>query len=79
VGGGVKVSKIVNDPRPLIRVYMPAHPHADKEGMVTMPNVNMLEEMADMMIATRSYEANLQAIRAGKQMLNGAMEIGAAQ
>lgn len=51
---GVKAVKIENDPSPLRKVYDPTHPDADSNGYVTMPNVNVLNEMADMMVATRS-------------------------
>lgn len=73
---GVRVASITEDPRPLVKVYMPGHPHADSKGMVTMPNVDMVEEMADMMTATRSYEANLQVLKAGRAMFDRSLEIG---
>ncbi|MFZ5806692.1 MAG: flagellar basal body rod protein FlgC [Verrucomicrobiota bacterium] len=76
---GVRVSQIAEDAKPLVKVYMPGHPHADAKGMVTMPNVDMVEEMADMMTATRSYEANLQVLRSGKQMFDRSLEIGTAR
>lgn len=75
-GATVRVAKISEDKRPLAKVYNPGHPHADESGMVTMPNVNMVEEMADMMTASRCYEANLQVLKSAKQMLKGAIEIG---
>lgn len=78
-GASVQVAKITEDPRPLVKVYMPGHPHADEKGMVTMPNVNMIEEMSDMMIASRSYDANLQVLKTGRQMFTGALDIGAAK
>lgn len=78
-GASVQVAKITEDPRPLVRIYKPGHPHADKDGMVTMPNVNLIEEMTDMTVASRAYEANLQVIKTGKQMFNQALDIGAAR
>lgn len=73
--GGVRVTKIVDDPRPLQVVHMPGHPQADANGNVTLPNVNVVEEMVDMMTAGRSYEANLQALQAGRQMFTSSMKI----
>ena len=73
---GVKATGIIEDPSPLKKVYDPSSPDADKEGYVTMPNVNILNEMADMIAATRSYEANVSAITAEKSMFSKALEIG---
>lgn len=74
-GKGVRVQKIVEDNRPLSRDYRPGHPNADEQGYVTMPNVNIMEEMVDMMSASRAYEANLAAVRTAKSMANQAIEI----
>lgn len=73
--GGVKVAKIMNDPTPGQKIYMPGHPHADAKGYVTMPNVNVVEEMVDMMTASRSFEADLQVIKSARQMVKGSMDI----
>lgn len=73
---GVKAVKIENDPSPLRKVYDPTHPDADSNGYVTMPNVNVLNEMADMMVATRSYEANVDTFNSLKSMFSKALEIG---
>jgi flagellar basal-body rod protein FlgC len=73
---GVKAAGIIEDPSPLKKVYDPSNPDADAEGYVTMPNVNILNEMADMIAATRSYEANVSAITAEKSMFSKALEIG---
>lgn len=72
---GVSVQAVVEDGRPMNRDYRPGHPDADENGYVTMPNVNTLEEMVDMMSASRSYEANLAAIRTAKSMASQALEI----
>ncbi|MEI8310763.1 MAG: flagellar basal body rod protein FlgC [Verrucomicrobiota bacterium] len=56
--------------------YNPSHPHADKAGMVTMPNVNLAYEMVDLMSASHSYEANLAVIRNARQMASQALSIG---
>lgn len=73
---GVEVSAIVEDQRPLKPVYNPSHPDADANGYVMMPNVDTMEEMIDMMSATRSYEANVTTLNAIKQMAAKALEIG---
>lgn len=71
------VSGIVEDDRPGVMVHDPAHPDADPDtGMVEMPNVSVLEEMVDLMSATRSYEANVTAVSATKAMALKALEIG---
>ncbi|MBI5136135.1 MAG: flagellar basal body rod protein FlgC [Nitrospirae bacterium] len=64
------------DPRPFRNVYQPGHPDADAGGYVQMPNVNVMEEMANMISATRSYEANAKVVDATKQMTKQAMQIG---
>jgi flagellar basal-body rod protein FlgC len=73
---GVEVSKVVDDPRPFDRRYEPAHPDADKEGYVSYPNVNVMEEMANLVEAARSYEANIAAIGIVKTMINRTLDLG---
>lgn len=68
-GNGVSVAEIRQDERPPRLVYDPAHPDADSEGYVAMPNINVVQEMADMIAATRAYEANVTAFNATKSML----------
>lgn len=75
IGSGVKVAGIVADEKPFRMVYDPAHPDADNKGYVAMPNVNVVEEMVDMITATRAYEANATAFNATKQMLTKALEL----
>ena len=72
----VRVAGIINDPGPPVLKYDPQHPDADKNGYVAMPNVNLLEEMVNMISATRSYEANVAAVNATKKMALKALEIG---
>ena len=78
VHGGVQVAGIVLDSRPFKRVYQPGHPDADAQGYVSMPNIDTVTEMVDMMGATRAYEANVAAVGAVKGMAMKAMEIGRA-
>ncbi len=73
---GVKVTKIVEDKSPPRKVYNPSHPDAGEDGYVDMPNINVLEEMVDMMSATRSYQANITVIKSAKRMALKALEIG---
>ena len=72
---GVELRKIVADERPPKIIYRPGHPEADENGYVTIPNVNPIEEMVDMMSASRSYEANLAAVRMSKNMASQALDI----
>ncbi|MBU3111778.1 flagellar basal body rod protein FlgC [Clostridium lacusfryxellense] len=73
---GVKSVGVVNDESPLRRVYDPSHADADADGYVMMPNVNIMNEMADMIASTRAYEANVNSINAQKSMFSKALEIG---
>ncbi|MBP7462313.1 MAG: flagellar basal body rod protein FlgC [Candidatus Delongbacteria bacterium] len=73
---GVEIDEVVNDEKtPFRTVYDPSHPDADQNGYVEMPNVNIINEMVDMMTATRAYEANATAMNAAKQMALKALEI----
>lgn len=73
---GVEVSDVVDDPRPFDRRYEPGHPDADKDGYVSYPNVNSMEEMANLIEAARSYEANIAAIGIVKTMINRTLDLG---
>jgi flagellar basal-body rod protein FlgC len=73
---GVKVEEIIESTKDFEKVHDPGHPDADKEGYVRYPNVNLMEEMTDMIAATRAYEANINAINTTKQMFLKALEIG---
>ena len=73
---GVQVTEIRDDYRPPILKFDPGHPDADENGYIALPNINVLEEMVNMISATRSYEANVTAIKATKDMASDAMDIG---
>ncbi len=73
---GVEVTRILEDQDPPRKVYNPSHPDAGEDGYVQMPNINVIEEMVDMMSATRSYEANVTAVQSAKRMALKALEIG---
>lgn len=72
----VEVAEIRTNPAPPKMVHDPSHPDADPQGFVAMPNMNLMEEMVDLMTATRSYEANVTAIQSAKRMALKALEIG---
>lgn len=72
----VQVSRVVEDPRPFPEIYQPGHPDADERGYVQLPNVNILEEMVNLMAASRAYEANITILNTTKAMALRALEIG---
>jgi len=72
---GVEVTQVAIDRSDPIKRYEPGHPHADKDGYVLYPNINAMQEMVNVMSATRSYEANLQVVNAAKEMANKTLEI----
>jgi flagellar basal-body rod protein FlgC len=73
--GGVQVAGVVNDPSPDRRVYEPGHPDADKQGFVTLPNVDSVTEMVDLITASRGYEADVQAMNTSKSMFSKALDV----
>ena len=75
-GAGVKVTAIVESSAPLKQRYLPDHPMANEEGYVFMPNVNPIEEMANMISASRAYQSNVEIMNTSKQMLLGTLRLG---
>ncbi|MDR2892765.1 MAG: flagellar basal body rod protein FlgC [Deltaproteobacteria bacterium] len=73
---GVRVMHVATDSRPLKLVYEPGHPDANADGYVAYPDINMVEEMANLMTAQRGYEANVTSVDTIKAMYNKALEIG---
>ncbi len=73
---GVEVTGIREDASEPRMVYDPDHPDASDDGFVAMPNVNVVQEMVDMVSASRSYEAATAAVKTAKSMANAALEIG---
>ncbi len=73
---GVRVAEVVTDDSPFRVVYDPAHPDADSEGNVAFPNVNVIEEMVNMMMALRAYEASASAFSMSKSMVMKTLELG---
>ena len=72
---GVQVAGIVEDPSASRRVYDPGHPDADAQGYVSLPNVNPVTEMVDLIGASRTYEANVTAMQAAKQLFSKTLEL----
>jgi len=73
---GVEVAGVIDDLTPFDPRYEPGHPDADADGYVLYPNVNTMEEMANMMSAARSYEASIAAISIVKSMINRTLDLG---
>lgn len=73
---GVRVDAIERDTSPGQRIHNPAHPHADAEGMVALPNVKTAMEMVDLITTSRAYEANLTVLKTSRQMAQQALAIG---
>lgn len=72
---GVKISNVVTDPSPPRMIYDPGHPDADKNGFVAMPNVSVIEEMVNMMMASRAYEASVAAFNMSKSNLMNTLSL----
>jgi flagellar basal-body rod protein FlgC len=72
---GVRIREVVSDQNDPIMRYDPGHPHADERGYVAYPNINVLEEMVNVMSATRSYEAGLQAMGMAREMLQRTLDM----
>ena len=73
--GGVRVLGITEDNGAPRMAYQPDHPDANEEGYVAYPNVNLVREMTDMLVASRAYEANLSVVTTARDMWNGALEV----
>ena len=72
----VRTVDIIKDGRDPIRKYEPDHPDADEKGFISLPNISVTEEMVNLVSASRSYEANVAAVKATKNMVMKALEIG---
>lgn len=73
---GVVVQRVVDDPAPMRLVYDPSNPYADTRGYVTMPNVNVVEEMTNMISASRSYQANIEVMNTAKTLIQRTLTLG---
>jgi flagellar basal-body rod protein FlgC len=74
--GGVRVSEVVDDDAPMRMEYRPGHPLADARGYVTMPNVEPVSEMVNMISASRSYQANVEVMNTSKQLMLKTLTLG---
>lgn len=74
--GGVRVTQVVEDPAPMRLEYRPDHPLADEQGYVTMPNVEPVHEMVNMISASRSYQANVEVMNTSKQLMLKTLTLG---
>jgi flagellar basal-body rod protein FlgC len=74
-GGGVEVVDVVEDKTPFSKIYNPGHPDADEQGFVSMPNVDLSNEMVDMVYVSRLYEANVNAFNATKKMMQDTLQL----
>jgi flagellar basal-body rod protein FlgC len=74
--GGVKVSQVVDDPTPMKTTYDPGNPAADANGYVTLPNVDPVQETVNMISASRSYQADVEALNTAKQLMVKTLTIG---
>ncbi|MEE4462726.1 flagellar basal body rod protein FlgC [Azotobacter chroococcum] len=74
--GGVRVTQVVEDPSPLRREYRPEHPLADGGGYVSLPNVEPVHEMVNMIAASRSYQASVEVMNTSKQLLLKTLTLG---
>jgi flagellar basal-body rod protein FlgC len=75
-GTGVAVREVIDDPSPMRRVYDPKHPAADKDGYMTYPNVNVVDEMVNMISASRSYQNNVDVMNTTKTMMLKLLTLG---
>jgi len=74
--GGVRVAQVVEDQTPPRTVFDPKNPRANEEGYVTLPNVNVVEEMTNMIAASRSYQANVEVLNTAKTLMVKTLTIG---
>lgn len=73
--GGVKVEALVDDPKPVLRVYEPGNPVADKDGYIYTSNVNEVTEMVEMMAASRSYQNNVEVVNTARQLMMRTVDV----
>jgi len=73
---GVVVAKVIDDPSPMKLVYDPKNPFANADGYVSRPNVNVVEEMTNMISASRSYQANVEMMNTAKTMIQRTLTLG---
>ena len=72
----MRVTGVIEDPSPMKQVFDPKHPLADARGYVTMPNVNVVDEMVNMISASRAYQNNLEVMNAAKSLMLKTLNLG---
>ncbi|MDX3904113.1 MAG: flagellar basal body rod protein FlgC [Pigmentiphaga sp.] len=75
-GKGVRVREVLADPAPPKRIYDPAHPMADADGYISMPNVEVVDEMVDMIAASRAYQTNVEVMNTAKTLMQKTLTLG---
>lgn len=75
-GQGVRVREVMTDPAPAKRLYDPQHPMADGEGYISMPNVEIVDEMVDMIAASRAYQTNVEIMNTAKTLMQKTLSLG---
>ena len=73
---GVQMVGVVESQAPLVREFAPDHPMANEEGYIFKPNVNAVEEMANMISASRAYQGNVEVLNAARQMMSATINLG---
>ena len=73
---GMRVTGVITDPAPMRRIYEPAHPMAGEDGYVTMPNVSVVEEMVNMISASRAYQNNVETMNTARTLLLKTLSLG---
>lgn len=75
-GVGVRVIGVVEDPSPMREVYDPKHPLADDKGYVTLPNVSVVDEMVNLISASRAYQDNVEVLNTAKTLMQKTLSLG---
>lgn len=75
-GEGVQVTAVIEDNAPFKRIYQPGNPTADAEGYVSLPNVNMVDQMVDMISASRAYQNSVEMMNSAKSLLLKTLTLG---
>ncbi|MES9912864.1 MAG: flagellar basal body rod protein FlgC [Candidatus Sedimenticola sp. 4PFRAG1] len=73
---GVRMQGVVESKAPLVTEYAPDHPLANEEGYIYRPNVDVVEEMANMISASRSYQSNVEVVKTAKQLMSATLQMG---
>ncbi len=73
---GVRVAQVVESAAPFQRAYRPGHPHADEAGYVSLPNVDVVEEMVDMVAASRAFQMNVEVMGNSRQLMMRLLDLG---